>query len=200
MTAQGEPKYLIYLMNCDWQRGSGAGAMIASHPASDGPSDEDFTRKKAASEAPNPVRDADRPPPNQRPVPANPPTVPSQRARRLPEPDAASATTSIQFQIPEFTCHCPLTGQPDFAHFTIEMVADKLCVELKSLKMYFWSYRDDGAFHEKVTNDIVDDIVKATDPRFIRITAKWNVRGGIYTNVVAEHRKKGWKPQPRVEL
>ena len=102
--------------------------------------------------------------------------------------------------IPEFTCHCPLTGQPDFAHFTIEMVADKLCVELKSLKLYFWSYRDVGAFHEKVTNDIVDDIVKATDPRFIRITAKWNVRGGIHTNVVAEHRQKGWKPQPRVEL
>ena len=106
---------------------------------------------------------------------------------------------TIQFEIPEFTCHCPLTGQPDFAHFTIDMVADKLCVELKSLKLYFWSYRDVGAFHEKVTNDIVDDIVKATDPRFIRITAKWNVRGGIYTNVVAEHRQKGWKPQPRVE-
>ena len=72
--------------------------------------------------------------------------------------------------------------------------------ELKSLKMYFWSYRNEGAFHEKVTNTILDDIVRATDPRFIRITAKWNVRGGIWTNVVAEHRKKGWKPQPRVEL
>ena len=106
----------------------------------------------------------------------------------------------IQFVVPEFTCNCPLTGQPDFAHFTIDMIADKLCVELKSLKLYFWSYRDVGAFHEKVTNDIVDDIVRATDPRFIRITAKWNVRGGIYTNVVAEHRQKGWKPAARVEL
>jgi 7-cyano-7-deazaguanine reductase len=80
------------------------------------------------------------------------------------------------------------------------MIADQLCVELKSLKMYFWSYRNEGAFHEKVTNTILDDIVKATAPRFIRITARWYVRGGIYTNVVAEHRKKGWKPQPSVDL
>ena len=80
------------------------------------------------------------------------------------------------------------------------MVADQLCIELKSLKMYYWSYRDVGAFHEKVTNDILDDIVRATAPRFVRITAKWYVRGGIYTNVVAEHRKKGWKPQPHVEM
>lgn len=99
----------------------------------------------------------------------------------------------IQFVIPEFTCNCPLTGQPDFAHFTIDMVADKLCVELKSLKLYMWSYRNVGAFHEKVTNAILDDIVAATKPRFARISARWNVRGGIYTNVVAEHRKKGWK-------
>ena len=77
----------------------------------------------------------------------------------------------IQFQVPEFTCHCPLTGQPDFAHFTIDMIADELCVELKSLKMYFWSYRNEGAFHEKVTNTILDDIVKATAPRFARLTA-----------------------------
>ena len=135
----------------------------------------------------------------ERPVPAVPPTVPSRQLDVFANP-ARERDYTIQFVIPEFTCHCPLTGQPDFAHFTIEMVEDKLCVELKSLKLYFWSYRDVGAFHEKVTNDIVDDIVKATDPRFIRITAKWNVRGGIYTNVVAEHRQKGWKPQPRVEL
>ncbi|MDE2626330.1 MAG: NADPH-dependent 7-cyano-7-deazaguanine reductase QueF [Burkholderiales bacterium] len=107
---------------------------------------------------------------------------------------------AIQFQIPEFTCLCPLTGQPDFAHLRVDMVADKLCVELKSLKMYMWSYRNEGAFHEKVTNDILDDIVRACRPRFIRITARWYVRGGIYTNVVAEHRKKGWKPPPAVEL
>ena len=128
--------------------------------------------------------------------------MPSRPARELvaiPNPHPAR-DYEVRCETPEFTCVCPLTGQPDFAHFTIEMVADKLCVELKSLKLYFWSYRDVGAFHEKVTNDIVDDIVKATDPRFIRITAKWYVRGGIYTNVVAEYRKKGWKPQPIVEM
>ena len=137
--------------------------------------------------------------PKRREMPVNPPSAPSKDLHVFDNP-APQRDYVIQFQVPEFTCHCPLTGQPDFAHFTIEMVADKLCVELKSLKLYFWSYRDVGAFHEKVTNDIVDDIVKATDPRFIRITAKWNVRGGIYTNVVAEHRQKGWKAQPRVEL
>jgi 7-cyano-7-deazaguanine reductase len=134
-----------------------------------------------------------------RPVPATPPSVPSKALQVFPNP-APKRDYAIQFQIPEFTCLCPLTGQPDFAHFTIDMVADKLCVELKSLKMYMWSYRDEGAFHEKVTNDIVDDIARATHPRFIRITAKWYVRGGIYTNVVAEYRKKGWKPQPVVQL
>jgi 7-cyano-7-deazaguanine reductase len=135
----------------------------------------------------------------ERQKPVNPPSVPSKELQVFANP-APKRDYAIQFQIPEFTCNCPLTGQPDFAHFTIDMVADKLCVELKSLKMYMWSYRNEGAFHEKVTNDIVDDIVRATDPRFIRITAKWYVRGGIYTNVVAEHRKKGWKPQPAVEM
>ena len=135
----------------------------------------------------------------QREKPATPPTVPSKQLDVFPNP-APEREYVIQFQVPEFTCNCPLTGQPDFAHFTIDMVADKLCVELKSLKMYMWSYRNEGAFHEKVTNDIVDDIVRATDPRFVLITAKWYVSGGIYTNVVAEHRKKGWKPQPAVEM
>jgi 7-cyano-7-deazaguanine reductase len=131
--------------------------------------------------------------PPQRPVPPNPPTAPSKQLHVFPNP-APERDYLIQFQVPEFTCLCPLTGQPDFAHFTIEMVCDKLCIELKSLKMYFWSYRDEGAFHEKVTNTILDDIVKTTKPRYARITAKWYVRGGITTNVVAEHRKKGWKP------
>ena len=135
----------------------------------------------------------------ERQKPVNPPSAPSKALQVFPNP-APQRDYAIQFQIPEFTCHCPLTGQPDFAHFTIDMIADKLCVELKSLKMYMWSYRNEGAFHEKVTNDIVDDIVKATAPRFIRITAKWYVRGGIYTNVVAEHRRKGWKPQPVVDM
>jgi 7-cyano-7-deazaguanine reductase len=136
---------------------------------------------------------------NQRPAPAVPPSAPSRTLQVFPNP-APQRDYVIQFQVPEFTCNCPLTGQPDFAHFAIDMIADELCVELKSLKLYFWSYRNVGAFHEAVTNDILDDIVKATRPRFIRITARWYVRGGIYTNVVAEHRKKGWKAQPRVEL
>jgi 7-cyano-7-deazaguanine reductase len=135
----------------------------------------------------------------QRPVPATPPTAPSKTLQVFPNP-APGRDYAIQFQLPEFTCLCPLTGQPDFAHFTIDMVADALCVELKSLKLYMWSYRNEGAFHEKVTNTILDDIVAATEPRFVRITARWYVRGGIYTNVVAEHRRKGWKAPPRVEL
>ena len=137
--------------------------------------------------------------PKQRAMPPNPPTAPSKELHVFPNP-APERDYAIQFQLPEFTCLCPLTGQPDFAHFTIDMVADKLCVELKSLKMYFWSYRNEGAFHEKVTNTILDDIVKAARPRFIRVTARWYVRGGIYTNVVAEHRMKRWKPQPVVAL
>ncbi len=135
----------------------------------------------------------------ERPMPPNPPTAPSKELHVFANP-SPNRDYVIQFQLPEFTCLCPLTGQPDFAHFTIDIVADKLCVELKSLKMYFWSYRNEGAFHEKVTNTILDDIVKVTHPRFIRVTAKWFVRGGIYTNVVAEHRRKGWKPQPVVDL
>ena len=136
---------------------------------------------------------------NQRQAPVNPPSAPSRDLQVFPNP-SPKRDYVIQFQIPEFTCHCPLTGQPDFAHFTIDMICDQTCIELKSLKMYMWSYRNEGAFHEKVTNTILDDIVAASDPRFVRITAKWYVRGGIYTNVVVEHRKKGWTPQPRVDL
>jgi 7-cyano-7-deazaguanine reductase len=135
----------------------------------------------------------------ERPTPAAPPSAPSKELHVFDNP-APERDYVIQFQVPEFTCHCPLTGQPDFAHFTIEMVCDRLCIELKSLKMYFWSYRDEGAFHEKVTNTILDDIVRAAAPRFVRITARWYVRGGIYTNVVAEHRKNGWTSQPAVVL
>ena len=134
-----------------------------------------------------------------RAMPPNPPTAPSKELHVFANPSSGRDYV-IQFQIPEFTCNCPLTGQPDFAHFTIDMICDELCIELKSLKMYMWSYRDEGAFHEKVTNTILDDIVAAADPRFVRITAKWYVRGGIYTNVVVEHRKKGWTPAPAVAL
>jgi 7-cyano-7-deazaguanine reductase len=135
--------------------------------------------------------------PVERPVPAHAPSAPSKDLQVFANP-AAERDYLIQFQIPEFTCLCPLTGQPDFAHFIIDMVADGLCVELKSLKMYMWSFRDEGAFHEKVTNDILSKIVDSTAPRFARITARWYVRGGIYTTVVAEHRKKGWKQMPPV--
>ncbi|AKJ29267.1 7-cyano-7-deazaguanine reductase [Caldimonas brevitalea] len=137
--------------------------------------------------------------PKQRPMPANPPSAPSKELHVFDNP-APERDYVIQFQIPEFTCHCPLTGQPDFAHFTIDYIADQLCIELKSLKMYMWSFRNEGAFHEKVTNDILTDIVKAVQPRYARIVAKWYVRGGIYTNVVAEHRQKGWKPVEPVQL
>ncbi len=138
-------------------------------------------------------------PAKQRAMPVNPPTAPSKELHVFPNP-APERDYAIQFQIPEFTCLCPLTGQPDYAHFVIDMVADKCCVELKSLKMYMWSFRNEGAFHEKVTNDILTKIVAVTQPRYARITARWYVRGGIYTNVVAEHRKKGWKPAAPVVL
>lgn len=107
---------------------------------------------------------------------------------------------TIQMEIPEFTCLCPKTGQPDFARLLLEMVPDQKCIELKSLKLYIWSYRDRGAFHEAVSNQIVDDIVAAIAPRFLRLTAKFYVRGGIFTDVVVEHRKRGWKPLPPVAL
>src|ERR1039457_3374138 len=126
-----------------------------------------------------------------RTVPRNPPSAPRKHLDVFANP-APERDYVIEFVVPEFTCTCPLTGQPDFAQFTIDMVADRLCVELKSLKLYLWSYRDVGAFHEKVTNAILDDIVAATKPRFARIRARWNVRGGIYTNVVAEHSAPGW--------
>ncbi len=106
----------------------------------------------------------------------------------------------IHMVIPEFTCLCPKTGQPDFATLFLDYIADKTCVELKSLKLYIWSYRNEGAFHEAVTNSILDDLVTVTKPRFMRLTAKFYVRGGIFTNVVAEHRQEEWKPQPLVEL
>lgn len=107
---------------------------------------------------------------------------------------------TIRIVIPEFTCLCPKTGQPDFATLHLEYVPDARCVELKSLKLYVWSYRDEGAFHEAVTHRILDDLVAASEPRFMRLTGEFNVRGGIYTTVVAEHRAPGWAPQPPVEL
>jgi 7-cyano-7-deazaguanine reductase len=121
------------------------------------------------------------------------PSKPSKKLDSFPNP-APKRDYLIHFDIPEFTCLCPLTGQPDFAHFKVDYVADKNCVELKSLKNYMWSFRNEGAFHEAVTNKILDELVEVTNPRFMRVTARWYVRGGIFTNVVVEHRKKGWKP------
>ena len=107
---------------------------------------------------------------------------------------------TIRMHVPEFTCLCPLTGQPDFAEFLIEYVPDKLCVELKSLKLYMSSFRDKGVFHEAITNEILSDIAALLKPRFMRISAEFNVRGGIYTQVTAEHRMPGWQAQTPVEL
>lgn len=107
---------------------------------------------------------------------------------------------TIRIDTPEFTCLCPMTGQPDFAEIKLEYVPDKRCIELKSFKLYIWSFRDEGAFHEKVTNQILDDLVAACDPRFMRVTGVFNVRGGVYTTVVAEHRKAGWQTPEQVVL
>ena len=107
---------------------------------------------------------------------------------------------TIRIEVPEFTCLCPKTGQPDFATLYLEYVPDQRCVELKSLKLYVWAYRDVGAFHEKVTNTILDDLVAVTSPRFMRLTAKFNVRGGIYTSVIAVHRQPGWQAPENVTL
>jgi 7-cyano-7-deazaguanine reductase len=137
--------------------------------------------------------------PQQRQAPAVAPSAPSKTLHVFDNP-APERDYVIRFDVPEFTCLCPLTGQPDFAHFTLDIVADKLCVETKSLKQYFWSFRNEGAFHEKVTNTIMSDLVATIKPRFVRIHADWFVRGGIRTFVTVEHRKKGWKPAPRVDL
>ncbi|MEW8027627.1 MAG: preQ(1) synthase [Candidatus Thiodiazotropha sp.] len=128
--------------------------------------------------------------------------MPSQPSKDLetfdnPQPDR---DYTIRINIPEFTCLCPKTGQPDFAEMTLEYVPDKLCVELKALKMYIWSFRDQGAFHEAVTNEILSDLVQATQPRFMRLTAEFNVRGGIYTTVVVEHRADNWISPAAVRL
>lgn len=126
-------------------------------------------------------------------------TQPSKDLETFPNPQPGRDYT-VRIRMPEFTCLCPKTGQPDFATLLLEYIPEERCVELKSLKLYIWSFRDEGAFHEDVTNRILDDLVKATAPRYMRLTAEFNVRGGIYTTVVAEHRASGWLPPARVEL
>ena len=126
-------------------------------------------------------------------------TTPQTTLETFPNPEAERDYT-IHMQIPEFTCLCPKTGQPDFATLELDYVPDRRCVELKALKLYIWSFRDRGCFHEAVTNEIADRLAAATEPRFLRLTARFNVRGGIYTSVVVERRQKGWQAAPTVAL
>lgn len=126
-------------------------------------------------------------------------TAPSKTLETFTNPEPGRDYT-IRMRIPEFTCLCPKTGQPDFATLHLEYVPDKTCVELKSLKLYVWSFRNEGAFHEAVTNRILDDLVRATKPRFMRLSAEFGVRGGIYTTIVAEHRARSWKAAAPVAL
>ena len=128
--------------------------------------------------------------------------MPSQPAKTLETFDNPQPNRDyhIHMEIPEFTCLCPKTGQPDFATLLLEYVPGPRCVELKSLKLYIWSFRDRGAFHEAVTNEILGQLSSATEPRFMRLTARFNVRGGIYTTIVAESRQSGWTPPAAVSL
>jgi 7-cyano-7-deazaguanine reductase len=126
-------------------------------------------------------------------------TGPNRDLETFPNP-APESDYTVRIQIPEFTCLCPKTGQPDFAEILIEYIPDERCIELKSLKLYMWSYRDEGAFHEAVTNRMLTDLRDRLEPRFIRVSAEFNVRGGIYTSVVVEHRQAGWTARPAVEL
>lgn len=126
-------------------------------------------------------------------------TKPSKELETFDNPNPERDYT-IRIRMPEFTCLCPKTGQPDFAELLLEYVPDQLCVELKSLKLYIWAFREQGAFHEAVTNEMLADLVAATNPRFMRLTADFKVRGGIYTVVTAEHRDENWVAPQKVEL
>jgi len=127
------------------------------------------------------------------------PTQPASAIDTFPNP-APGQDYTIRISAPEFTCLCPKTGQPDFATLEFEYVPDRLCIELKALKLYLWSFRDRGAFHEAVTNEIIDHLAGAIAPRFMRLTARFNVRGGIYTSVVAERRAPQWHAPETVKL
>jgi 7-cyano-7-deazaguanine reductase len=126
-------------------------------------------------------------------------TTPSKVLETFPNPQPGRDYT-IRMTLPEFTCLCPKTGQPDFATFIIEYVPSALCVELKSLKLYMWAFREQGAFHEAVTNEILNDIIAAINPNFMRIRAEFNVRGGVYTTVIVEHKNPDWQAPQLVNL
>ncbi len=127
------------------------------------------------------------------------PTQPATRIQTFPNP-APEQDYTVRMSVPEFTCLCPLTGQPDFATLELEYVPDRLCIELKAFKLYLWSFRDRGAFHEAVTNEIIGELAGATAPRFMRLRAHFNVRGGITTSVIAERRAAGWRAPEAVSL
>ena len=126
-------------------------------------------------------------------------TQPSKTLESFPNP-APERDYTIHIEMPEFTCLCPKTGQPDFATLYLDYVPEAHCVELKALKLYIWSFREEGAFHEAITNRIANELVAALQPRFLRLRARFNVRGGIYTTVTAEHRADGWTPPVAVTL
>ena len=121
------------------------------------------------------------------------PSQPSRTLETFPNPNPQNDYL-IHMEMPEFTCLCPKTGQPDFAHLILDYIPEQNNIELKSLKMYLWSFRNEGAFHEAVTNLILKDIRQACHPRFARLLARWYVRGGIYTHVLVEHRQPQWQP------
>jgi 7-cyano-7-deazaguanine reductase len=126
-------------------------------------------------------------------------TQPTTSVETFPNPSPERDYT-IRMSMPEFTCLCPKTGQPDFATLKLEYVPEQHCIELKSLKLYLWSFRNRGCFHEAVTNEMLGHFVSSIAPRFMRLTAEFYVRGGIYTTVVAQHQATGWKPPSEVTL
>ena len=153
------------------------------------------TRARFLRYTPRSAANSDRGLPRERPVP----TRPSRRLETFPNPNPAR-DYEIRFDCPEFTCLCPMTGQPDFATIRVRYIPGRLCVELKSLKLYLWSFRNEGAFHEAVTNRILDDLVAAIEPRRMTVEGDFLVRGGIHTTVVAEHvgqRRASRRPKRR---
>jgi len=124
-------------------------------------------------------------------------TTPSKKLDTFDNPNLERDYT-IKITLPEFTCLCPKTGQPDFAKLFLEYIPNNKCIELKSLKMYIWSYRDEGAFHEAVTNQILDDLVNTSKPKYMKLKAVFNVRGGVYTTVVCDYKSPDWKSNQEI--
>jgi len=120
------------------------------------------------------------------------PSLPSKKLDTFKNPKK-NRDYNIKITLPEFTCLCPKTGQPDFAKLFLDYVPDQKCLELKSLKMYIWSFRNEGAFHEAVTNQILDDLVNAASPKYMKLKAIFNVRGGVYTTVICDYKSPDWK-------